>query len=1590
MRCIKRILLLSVCLTGSLLVWAQKNERKETKDVWLTIGNLVQKNDTVIVQLSGAANIGLTNGLFLKAYQAYRAEVPGISPERDMREIGYGKLVIIDTIQGAVIKLYHPTDSLEKGDVISLKLAVPYLEYRSVFSEMAFKNILYKNKNKEPLYTLQNCIERDSRITEDSIYNILLEDMHVVYEAVKERTNLPRVMHTKADGGRFRGKTPLEVIRDVTRKDVESFLLYVTDYPGKYIGRNFRLSESFAGWLASNSPYSVSDIKKGLFPLYKDKAAFTKKAAEYETDVIKESVPASLGTEAVELSERSQFKAAHELADFAILLSYTVNDSVSKASTLLSKAEIFLNQDSYADAIAYCDKAIQAAIASKQKSDEIQAMIKKGYCLFKISRYKEADNLLHAAAGKLTGIQQVLAYKTSTGDENNLEKIYQYRSDISYQLGEYDKALKLLDTAISINNKINSHNANIKNAGYYKYEGRVYNEQGKPWDALDAFITSAEIYRNSSDIKNMAIVGNEIAYSFYNQGYYRRSLEFCEKSAQILLLQGDSNNAGYSKSLMGSCYWELGNYDSAVLAHKESITYRKISKNLPGQAFSWTKIGQLYQESGSKQASIQALDSALLIYRQINDSSGLSDIYNIKGEVFLNDENYKEAISWFEKAMGFSSKATIKALYQMGDAWFTIDTLRSRLFYEQARMKSMQSGNTNYEFNTDISLGLLAYHAHNTATGNNYYKACESLSAQMKTASSRAGCLNLKAYYFESNTELDSALAYHHLALAILDTINKSGAVTQLNDIAGVHISKGEFQKADEILTSAITMASDIKDSIALGTTLQASSFLYSRTAEFSKGMTDNDHAMLIFERSGNVIRLANTYASRGVLLSSMGEYRESVNAYLKADSIFKEQLQEEERGIMFNNIGEVYMSQADYGKAMQNFEKSLATMNKGILNENYLLVKSNIAECLIGLKRSDEAKSVLLDIFPKAKKLKLNRVASGMALVLGKIFFNENKSEQAAGYFTYARDFAAASGEKEKLIDALVELGRIYARDNNADSAEFNLRRSVALTAQYRIPGGWTAYYELGLVFYNRRSFDSAIVYFKGAVGQLDKNAENLYGGEEAKKIFNNDPRKSDLYNKITFSYYNTGNIKEAWAFANRSNIAGIKELSGSLSVNSGDAEKNEALKKLLALQESRKALENTLEKQTGTAKTETLKKIEILEADYNNFLQDVVTQYPELSPYFKGYNADEFNNYKGQLPDDLAVALYLLNDKTLMIFTLTNEKLAVDTMHVDIVPRISNFIQSIKDVGKPTGTGPLSVRSEPEDEIKFPVDVEFKDVADDLYNILISTVYDNIGSKKKICIIPTGVFSNMPFQCLGKKMPGNKFRFLIEDHSIFYTNKMSVFSNQRKRDTTNSSLRSFAAFGVPDASLEYNIAEVRKIGKIVGSDSTVYTDSRATESMAKQSLRSKKFVHFATHGVLNYSSDFSLSYLKLLPDKDTSNGNNGQLTMREIQRLGITDCDMVILSACQTAVSKQLVTGWNISPANSFLISHVRTVVASLWKVADEPTELLMEYFYENLTRSMDKVEALRLAQVKLSQDTRYRHPNYWGAFVLYGDWK
>jgi CHAT domain-containing protein len=98
----------------------------------------------------------------------------------------------------------------------------------------------------------------------------------------------------------------------------------------------------------------------------------------------------------------------------------------------------------------------------------------------------------------------------------------------------------------------------------------------------------------------------------------------------------------------------------------------------------------------------------------------------------------------------------------------------------------------------------------------------------------------------------------------------------------------------------------------------------------------------------------------------------------------------------------------------------------------------------------------------------------------------------------------------------------------------------------------------------------------------------------------------------------------------------------------------------------------------------------------------------------------------------------------------------------------------------------------------------------------------------------------------------------------------------------------------------------------------------------------------------------------------------------------------DLVVLSACQTALGEEVDGEGLIDLTWGFLYAGAKTVVASLWKVNDASTAELMRLFYGAMERQgMSPASALRWAQWTMAQQSRWADPYYWAGFILEGDW-
>jgi CHAT domain-containing protein len=245
------------------------------------------------------------------------------------------------------------------------------------------------------------------------------------------------------------------------------------------------------------------------------------------------------------------------------------------------------------------------------------------------------------------------------------------------------------------------------------------------------------------------------------------------------------------------------------------------------------------------------------------------------------------------------------------------------------------------------------------------------------------------------------------------------------------------------------------------------------------------------------------------------------------------------------------------------------------------------------------------------------------------------------------------------------------------------------------------------------------------------------------------------------------------------------------------------------------------------------------------------------------------------------------------------------------------------------------------------------------------------------------------------------------------------------------------------------------------------VLSGSKATADRLRQLLPGRKLVHFATHGLFQteqVSTDLVMDSMSGLSDRRgatlvgatlvqpaqagprtatlyrsglvlsgantprrpfditdilTSSedlSDDAYLMDSEVLSLPLKETELVVLSACDTALGTDTSGEGVLGLQRAFQVAGARTTIASLWKVDDAATELLMTRFHYHLSQpGTTRLDALRLAQMEMLRSEREENkddaaasipeprpaksstdssrsvsPFYWAAFQLSGDWR
>ncbi len=182
----------------------------------------------------------------------------------------------------------------------------------------------------------------------------------------------------------------------------------------------------------------------------------------------------------------------------------------------------------------------------------------------------------------------------------------------------------------------------------------------------------------------------------------------------------------------------------------------------------------------------------------------------------------------------------------------------------------------------------------------------------------------------------------------------------------------------------------------------------------------------------------------------------------------------------------------------------------------------------------------------------------------------------------------------------------------------------------------------------------------------------------------------------------------------------------------------------------------------------------------------------------------------------------------------------------------------------------------------------------------------------------------------------------------------------------------------------------EAETIAALAGpAQSFTALDFRASRDTALSAdVANARIVHFASHGLLNTRHP-DLSGIVLSLVDENGRPEDGFLQTRDIYKLRLA-ADLVVLSACQTALGKDVRGEGLLGLSRGFMYAGAPRVLASLWQVPDRATAELMKRFYRGiLAEGLRPAAALRAAQMSIRKERLWSSPYYWAAFTLEGDW-
>jgi CHAT domain-containing protein/Flp pilus assembly protein TadD len=860
------------------------------------------------------------------------------------------------------------------------------------------------------------------------------------------------------------------------------------------------------------------------------------------------------------------------------------------------------------------------------------------------------------------------------------------------------------------------------------------------------------------------------------------------------------------------------------------------------------------------------------------------------------------------------------------------------------------------------------------------------------------------------------ALDSYGKALALYRALGDTyGEALVLNNIGNVYGALGEKDRQLDCLKKSLALWRTTTNRTEEAATLSNLGVVYSRLGENKQALNYQKQALDLLHDAGNKSAEAQVLNNIGSAYDNLGDKRNALDNYLRACEIERSIGEQYGEAAALNNIGRIRANLGEQQKALNNYEAALALWQSLGRASEQAATLSNMGRIYGDSGSVPKA----LDCFAQALALaRKTEDRSGEAQALnnmGSAYDAMGDRPKALAHYSQALPIWRALGRRSAEVATLNNIGLSYAASGDQEKGleyltqAFVLSRAISDTL---LSGD--VLHNLMLYWEGRGNAASAIAFGKEAISFYQGIRRNIRGMEESTQKSFLESRQN-TYRELVELLIRQGRLAEG------EEILGLLKKEEYFEFIRRDGSSAESVEKSVSLngeeQEFDRKLQQGMESITAAGR-----QWAELDAKPNRTSEEE-RRFARLSAEVKQANASfsEFLNSlsvelgRGQLARSETRALNAavsntqqdilqhMDSGTVALFTLVAE----NKYHVIVVTPSLRIAREYPIAAADLWKKVMDFREVLRDPASDPLPE-----AQELYKILISPIEKDLEGARAETLMWSldGVLRYLPFAALH-----DGTRYLLEKYKngVFTPENLTRLSEP----SINISLRA-AGMGISKAygsfpPLPAVPGELHGIIREEGTDhgiipGEVILDEAFTEDSLKRILRQKfSLVHIASH--FHFHSGNETDSFLLLAGSD---GQGARLTLADIRTdpgIRFSGTELLTLSACETALSGNNGDGREVDGLGMLAQEKgAKAVLATLWRVEDESTGLLMQAFYRfwSAQQGISKAEALQRAQIALMRGQHdkssggntdkqtgplsFRHPYFWAPFILIGNWK